>query len=161
MTAYGIGVLVFLIYALASLEPPRGLRVFALLTAVGSAAWVGGSLLGFIFGVPRFRVSDRGEGPQGSLNPNTNLEQISDWLTKIIVGATLVQLRELSAAIGALSVLIGAALGLPNRDGAIAAGAVLVYFFGTGFMWGYLWCSLRVFKEVAELLSAFTQKPHA
>jgi hypothetical protein len=31
-------------------------------------------------------------------------------------------------------------------------GGVLVFFFAAGFIWGYLWCSLRVFREMQALI---------
>jgi hypothetical protein len=98
MAALGIGVLIF------------------------AAAFAVGSFLGFLFGVPR--VPEQGAaprpvkddappapgktGPDGPaqtaqesnrralLNSNTNLERISDWLTTMLVGATLVQLYKLN-----------------------------------------------------------------
>jgi hypothetical protein len=42
---------------------------------------------------------------------NSNLEQISDWLTKILLGAELVQLGALTTRIGELSNSSGDALG--------------------------------------------------
>lgn len=56
---------------------------------------VGGFLIGFLFGIPK--VLQANETVAARANPqyrvNKNLEQISDWLTKIIVGLGLVQLR--------------------------------------------------------------------
>jgi hypothetical protein len=55
-----------------------------------------GALTGFLFGVPRVRSTSDSSNSETSKSPltfslrgyqaNTNLEQISDWLTKIIVG---------------------------------------------------------------------------
>ena len=36
--------------------------------------------------------------------------------------------------------------------GAVASGAVIVYYFASGFIWGYLWCSLRVFRAMQKLM---------
>jgi hypothetical protein len=134
-----------------------GVRVFGILWVVGTAAWMAGSALGFLFGVPRVRAAQGGIDAiavQASIVPNTNLEQISDWLTKIIVGATLVQLGPLVKSIGELSVFIGHSLGKPTNaiDGASVSGGVLILFFTAGFIWGYLWCSLRVFREMQSLI---------
>lgn len=134
------------------------IRVSSTLLLVGSAAWLSGSVLGFLFGVPRFQTDAerRGAlgGPSGFI-PNTNLEQISDWLTKIIIGATLVQLNTLAGAIGGLCTTIGTAVG--TQGAATVAGAVLIFYFATGFMWGYLWCSLRIFREMADLMGSQLQ----
>jgi hypothetical protein len=37
-------------------------------------------------------------------------------------------------------------------DGAAISGGVLVFYFAAGFIWGYLWCSLRVFREMQSLV---------
>jgi hypothetical protein len=30
-------------------------------------------------------------------------------------------------------------------------GATMIYFFTAGFMWGYLLCSLRIFREMIQM----------
>ncbi|WP_293907015.1 hypothetical protein [Phenylobacterium sp.] len=125
---------------------------FGILALVGSAAWLSGGVLGFLFGVPRLRAAAPQAPTAGtSFAPNTNLEQISDWLTKIIVGATLVQLRPLADEVNTLALAIGVQLG--TQGGATVAGAVMITYFAGGFLWGYLWCSLRVFKEMVALIN--------
>ena len=151
--AYFLGLLAIGLYAFAE----GSWRVFGVLWIVGTAAWLAGTALGFIFGVPRVR-SDNPIPAEKIVNtsivPNTNLEQISDWLTKIIVGATLVQLGPLTDSIGRLSVIVGKSLGTAKFpiDGAVVGGGVLILYFVAGFIWGYLWCSLRVFREMQSLV---------
>jgi hypothetical protein len=151
--AYFLGLIVIAVYAYAG----ASWRAFGILWMVGSAAWLSGTALGFLFGVPRVRAGDpvaANATGRASLVPNTNLEQISDWLTKIIVGATLVQLGPLAHAIGSLSGVIGKSLDTSVKpvDGSVMGGGVLVFFFAAGFIWGYLWCSLRVFREMQALI---------
>ncbi len=145
---FAIGMAISAIYAGAS---GAFAGTFGILAAVGAASWLSGGVLGFLFGVPRLRasVSSNPAASASTFTPNTNLEQISDWLTKIIVGAALVQLRVIAADINDLALAIGVALG--TRGGAVVSGGVMVLYFFGGFMWGYLWCSLRVFKEMAAL----------
>jgi CheY-like chemotaxis protein len=84
---------------------------------------------------------------------NTNLEQISDWLTKIIVGLGLVELRELPAHLHKLAEFLAFGIKLPlpvaveasqaARDAAVRSAEVLalmtvVYFTLVGFFGGYL-----------------------
>lgn len=123
-------------------------KVFAVLCLVGLASWMGGSLIGFLFGVPRYQAGTN-QTDRSKFVPNTNLEQISDWLTKIIIGATLVQIKDISIGIGTVSERIGAQLG--TVAGSTVSAGVILFFFFTGFMWGYLWCSLRIFGEMASL----------
>src|ERR1700756_3592164 len=60
-----------------------------------SAASVGVRwVLGFLFGLPRCIEKAEDPGLLGYLS-NTNLLDVSDWLTKIIVGISLVQIGNL------------------------------------------------------------------
>src|SRR4051794_33887578 len=71
----------------------------------GLAAEACGGLLGLLFGVPRTIDPEGGErkgAARVSYGANTNLEQISDWLTKILVGLGLTQLGPIRAAAGDL-----------------------------------------------------------
>ncbi len=74
---------------------------------LGLSSFVVGILLGFIFGIPKSSIFNQNDSPPFSPNsnqsdnsiensslryqPSTNLEQISDWLTKIIIGIGLVE----------------------------------------------------------------------
>jgi hypothetical protein len=138
---------------------------FGLLFALGSGAWIGGGSLGFLFGVPRYKSSAgdpsaAAHGPAAqaaaAFTPSTNLEQISDWLTKIIVGATLVQLAPIVQGFCGLCLWI--AVQLHNPAAAIFAGGILIFFFFAGFMWGYLWCSIRVFQEMVQMTAKLQEK---
>ncbi|MCK9220855.1 MAG: hypothetical protein M0P47_12515 [Bacteroidales bacterium] len=58
---------------------------------VSLASFLIGGLIGFLFGIPKFNTKyTPSEEPE--YLANTSLEQISDWLTKIIVGVGLTQL---------------------------------------------------------------------
>src|SRR5271166_176498 len=65
----------------------EGLRWFLYMIATAVIAVI----LGLVFGVPRAR-SEFIAGATERYAANSNLEQISDWLTKLLVGAGLVQL---------------------------------------------------------------------
>lgn len=140
----------------------------------GAAAFVG-ALLGFLFGVPRTLQQARtdgtvnGEAPtegaptNGSSRPrylvNTNLEQISDWLTKIIVGIGLTQLNTIPGRAWLYAGAFAPALG--GTETARVLVLVLVVCFATdGFFFGYLLTRLflteafmraeRGLEEIAE-----------
>jgi hypothetical protein len=108
----------------------------------GAALWClavagTGSAVGFLFGIPKVRrgETDNGESGYGQ-RVNTNLEDISDWLTKIIVGVTLVQFRDAVHAFDALAGRMATDLDL--KGGATTSGALIVYFAVIGFFYGYL-----------------------
>lgn len=88
-----------------------------------------GGLLGFLFGIPR--------GPRSDQGAATNLEQVSDWLTKILIGIALVNLGGLGAGAGRLAAAVGEALG-GGPEASIAAGAGLAFFTVTGFLVAYV-----------------------
>jgi hypothetical protein len=69
---------------------------------------------------------------------NTNLEQISDWLTKILVGVGLIQLGRIGTGLGSLAVALKPAMGNSPSSSA-AAMAIMVTFALLGFLLGWLW----------------------
>jgi tetratricopeptide (TPR) repeat protein len=99
-----------LLYALAFSSEGAGkvVSIFSHGTLIAVAFGSIGSLIGFLFGIPRTlqseapvaRAKNQEAGqPEGKENSygqaiNTNLEQISDWLTKILVGVGLTQLGQ-------------------------------------------------------------------
>lgn len=140
------GAVVVLVFALRSESFASGVATAAIGLIVGGAAVVVGGLLGFLFGVPRSEAVPS-SSPDGNGNerrvavrykPNTNLEQISDWLTKILVGVGLTQIGEAPALLGALADTLGPALGGGSAGGIFGAGSCL-YFSTCGFLLGFLW----------------------
>ena len=136
-----------------------------LLTAV--SAFAVGAIVGFVFGIPRSTAAtsstagkDAANGKKGPatetelaqhFSPNSNLEQISDWLTKILVGVGLVQIHQVSGAIGSLA--NGLAPGLGGGDyGYPVAVTLLIAFSITGFLSAYLFTRLRL-QSAFELAS--------
>jgi len=121
----------------------------------GASAFVGGAL-GFLFGIPR-TLQQEGGSSSADANPagaeagatarridyrvNTNLEQISDWLTKILVGVSLTQLAEIRDGLVSLTAFAAQGLG-PQSHGQVFAFALLSYFAVLGFLFGYLWTRL-------------------
>src|SRR5512143_3092668 len=76
--------------------------LFTVEALVGTATLSVGGLLGFLFGIPRTTRPPRGsegaganDGRREAINtpyePSNNLEQVADWLTKILVGVGLVE----------------------------------------------------------------------
>lgn len=81
------------------------------LFTIACAAFTTGAGGGFLFGVPKTVGTLEQDLPK-RLEANTNLEQISDWLTKIIVGVGLVKARSLWSLFGEVSSSIASDLGV-------------------------------------------------
>lgn len=123
------------------------------LTVVGTGLFLAGastlvgSTVGFLFGVPvRDRNPDADATQTGNrtigYRPNTNLEQISDWLTKIIVGVGLVQFPKIAHFFVLLGHYAGPAFGAAPAGEIIAVAIVIHYTlvgFFNGFLLAYLW----------------------
>ncbi len=100
-----------------------------------------GAILGLVFAVPRARAEYAAQATE-RFTANSNLEQISDWLTKILVGAGLVELKDAPQLLSSMGEYLGRGLQVPN-PGAFAASAV-IYGVGVGFGAAYLWTRLRL-----------------
>lgn len=122
------------------------------LVLAASALLIGG-LLGFLFAIPRTlpaeagsqapQVSAIGETPAPSAadvnyGVNTNLEQISDWLTKILVGVGLTQIATFPELMKGYVGFISPGLGGFPSSGAFAIALLLVSLVD-GFLIAYLW----------------------
>jgi hypothetical protein len=107
MMAITLGFAVVIYFGFSSGAEP--LTAALLLSA---AALVVGVFLGFLFGIPRSLQTENSSGthpkegagtgaesnqetPKPQYKANTNLEQISDWLTKILVGVGLTQFNNI------------------------------------------------------------------
>jgi hypothetical protein len=122
----------------------------ALFVALASVA--SGGLLGFLFGIPRAATSDgtsppvRYEWQPRTYTPNTNLEQISDWLTKIVVAIGLAQLAQIPGDYQSLATYVASAFGTGVVTPSLAA-LMLAYFAILGFLVTYLWTRLFLSGE--------------
>lgn len=79
---------------LASIIAEDYWKFFGLLLTIVLASLLVGIFLGFLFGIPRLNKQYNPSTDYAKMHkykPNTNLEDISDWLTKIIVGVSLTQ----------------------------------------------------------------------
>ncbi|MER5639781.1 hypothetical protein ABT095_22830 [Kitasatospora sp. NPDC002227] len=121
---------------------------------VAGGCVVAGGLLGFLFGIPKVLTSGAAAHPDdlqststSSYAPNTNLEQVSDWLTKILLGAGLTQLVTLPHRLrqlgDALAPLVGGGAGAAQFAAALA-----VYFAVVGFVSGWLLTRLRMARAL-------------
>ncbi len=175
LAALGLpAVVAFAIYAGAVDKSNCEILGIGLLTAVASFSV--GALLGFLFGIPRSAAAKAKAGtekPEAEKSadektaeaahrflPNTNLEEISDWLTKILVGVGLVQIHQVSGAVDTLASGLEADLGGGSQGYAVAV-TLLVAFSITGFVSAYLYTRLRLqsaFELAAEIKRAIQER---
>jgi uncharacterized membrane protein len=120
-------------------------------TSFGTAAmWMmmclaGGGLVGFLFAVPR--TNEKAKNTE-LLVPNRNIEAMSDWLTKIIVGLGLINFREIGAALSDRATILGS---LFNVSQSFAL-AMIIYFIVAGFLEGYLLTRIFIQRHFADMV---------
>jgi hypothetical protein len=138
-------------------------QVLSVIALVMLASFAVGAILGFIFGIPRTLQGDsetivkKTSNEDGSsveqrsnveiggwVKANTNLEQLSDWLTKIIVGVGLVEFKQIASSISGLSEKLSEGISLPESGFAIIS-ATIVFYLLMGFLICYLWT--RIYFE--------------
>jgi hypothetical protein len=142
----GSGFTALAIVCVATVTVFEGGTATALLWALGSL--FSGGFIGFLFAIP----SDA-EPPKSQVHINTSLNQIADWLTKIIVGVSLVNVRTAYRYFVRAASTLGA--GLATREAqhpaalAFAAG-LIVTFFSLSFTGTYLltrlWLSVAIVR---------------
>jgi hypothetical protein len=146
-----VAVVALMIWAYGLEGTSAGKQSFAVIMGanllVGLAAAAAGAVFGFIFGIPRtMSVAERQAvanavkeagltGNTQAMAANTNLERVSDWLTTLLIGATLVQIKPIAEWIGEL----GSKLFKPdaNPNDAIVP-VVIILFFCLSFLGIYL-----------------------
>jgi hypothetical protein len=133
--------------------PKLHIGVFGRLLFFSAAAFVIGLVTGFFFGIPKTlqRNSDQSSSSPDSAGllsdqqiTNTNLEQISDWLTKIVVGLGLVNFKNIPGYLDKLRVNFEVAF--PGVDKSIAqcAVAVVIYASISGFISMYIYTRVNI-----------------
>lgn len=74
----------------------------AVLIAVAVASFMIGSVAGFLMGMPRYVAGRQSESENARYDPSTSLEQISDWLTKILIGIGIAEATSVARAVNGL-----------------------------------------------------------
>jgi hypothetical protein len=173
-TLAAIGCVLIFLYALHFWNYGDVLRILGVGILVAGAASSSGLVLGFIFGVPRVgsdnpaaktATEPGGAQPAASapqtnnVTSNSNLLEISDWLTKILVGVGLVELNSIPAKLGKLSYHVGLGLrpaqcgGQQSCTDLLSSGqaaglAIILFYFALGFLWCYVWARLYFFSDL-------------
>ncbi|HXK27519.1 MAG TPA: hypothetical protein VJ646_04615 [Candidatus Binatia bacterium] len=154
------------VFALYAWNRPNTASSIAVALIIAASALAVGSIIGFLFGIPRVAqaqvptqsASSGAQATQVDFLVNTNLEQISDWLTKIIVGLGLVQLAEIPTHFMSVASFLAQAFGPPAVPSSLVA-AALSYFGACGFLIGYLWTRLFLTLEFSRVERAARESP--
>jgi hypothetical protein len=114
---------------------------------LAGAFFIGGALLGYLFGL-RPTSAAQNQPSSSPSPPHTNLEEIADWLTKLILGAGLVELTHLREPIRDFTVFIATGVNPPlfsrgeryeDPGSPAIAFAIISFFSASGLLYGYLW----------------------
>ena len=175
------GLLLVFCYSLQYLRTPSAFVLVLGAGLIGSgASYVAGFLMGLIFGIPRTpprapsppsapvsapgtpaSTPAPGPSPDHDIEPNSNLVEISDWLTKIFVGVGLVELGKIPGKMEHLAEYL--AMGLrrcpPDANANLAciqsshalAMGIIVFFSISGFLFGYLWSRLYLQRALGQI----------
>lgn len=150
LTLFGLAIAGIVLVAIFAGKTSSALSVFSVASMFAVASMLAGGLFGFLFGIPRTLQQQRDteasgvqetEGKVSTYAPNTNLEQISDWLTKILVGAGLIQVTKLREWLGNTAASLAPGFGGGDAGRVFALATVLSYAL-LGFLLGYLWTRL-------------------
>jgi hypothetical protein len=146
------------IYAFTTPGSHLSYAAVGMLTAMASI--LVGFFSGFLIGVPRSVSSGQVRLSKGGFSPSSNLAEISDWLTKLLLGAGLVSLSRLGGPIGRLIDDVAGGLHGVTSDEAIiqaakvTAGTIMIAFAVLGLLVGYIvtstWYERRLEKIFSE-----------
>jgi hypothetical protein len=146
----GIGIM---IYAFST--PGQHWNYLAVGSLTAAAAFLAGSLAGFVVGIPRAVSSGQARhDPSSEYLPSSNLAEISDWLTKLLLGAGLVSLARLGAPIASLIDHVAAGLHTTAASTAAAqvmAAAIMFGYAALGLLEGSVVTALWYQKKLAKL----------
>jgi len=149
---------------LLSLINLGNVNLAVVLYAIGNAMLIAGAfygaggLTGFLFGIPKIIQSNHVNAtPENSRESdvihNDNLVQISDWLTKIIVGVGLTQIYTIPKSLYHIGEKLGTSiLGYDpgNSLGTNVSVAIILYFSILGFMMVYIWTRIYFYHILQQ-----------
>jgi hypothetical protein len=160
--AAGAGFVALLIYTSTSNSIKTGLVTFSISFLLAGSCLFIGALLGFLFAIPRYIQEQRADALERPATAdqadraarvrygaNTNLEQISDWLTKILVGVGLAQFSQFKNSLVDAANFFGPSLN-DSTFGKYLALSLITFFSVVGFLFGYLWTRLLLAGQLAR-----------
>lgn len=122
------------------------------------AAFLSGCLIGFLFGIPKVISSGQlRQRESGDFSPSSNLAEVSDWLTKLLLGAGLVQLTHLAAPVSHLIDSVAAGLTAttvttgPSSAAKVMAGSILFGYAAVGILDAYVVTTMWYQNKLEDL----------
>jgi hypothetical protein len=163
----GVGCLLVGLHAWFSYDTCSAGARYALAAVIFACCSAGvGTLLGFLFGIPRaIAVPEQTNRPSGGVQAavrryvgNTNLEQISDWLTKAIVAIGLIEIRRIAQLADSLATQLRPFLGKSSdtNETVLIIGGLFVVI---GFLSGFLWTRMYLTEEFRRADDAALETP--
>lgn len=146
----GLGGSIFYVFNMGSVWDI--LSSFGVVVLLAGAATLAGAFTGFLFGVPKsrpvaqFSTEEKKDGTKeedkqkkSSVNyeANNNFEQISDWLTKILVGVGLTKITSFPKYLASYQEFVANSLPAPGIE--IFGNSILIFYSAGGFLISYLW----------------------
>lgn len=127
---------------------------------IAGAFFGAGGLTGFLFGIPKILqnnnvITNTTVTNNTDVIHNDNLVQISDWLTKIIVGVGLTQLYNIPYFLYSVGKKLGTSIlgynpGINSDLGTNVSVAIILYFSVLGFMMVYIWTRIYFFQVLRQ-----------
>jgi len=163
-----VGFLTIVFFSLSTFPTGQFFVIAAETAMIAGAAAMVGAFFGFIFGIPKTMQPNRGGKPDtngekpsdqdgGETHEksatNTNLEDISDWLTKILVGAGITQISVAPGYLWRASGLMGEQIPFPAEfkvRSQVFVFSLIIFFSITGFFISYLWARVVLLEWIED-----------
>lgn len=136
----GLTLVAFVMLIVSSLMIGASLSFLGVALTTAFATYAVGLALGLFFGLPSL-VAKVADGSSSSPD-STSLEQIADWLVKIVVGVTLTRFDHFSGMLENAAAQVSAAMACRPSGApcpAPVAGTIMACFSIMGFLTAYLW----------------------
>lgn len=132
-----------LLYSLNSEDVANFFQIFSILILLQFASFFCGSFFGFLFGFP----SHNNESFKDQYLRNSSLKEITSWLTKIIVGITLIEFHSLFHYFKAIIFLTSKSIN-NSSEHVVVIGAILLTYFILGFIVFFILSVTSIFEEL-------------
>lgn len=147
------GMVLAVLYSLTAGEWKFVVHALGTFLLISGASFLSGVLLGFLFGFPR--TSDESENSPAiklRYRHNKNIEQISDWVIKMLIGIGLSQMTDFPRLLWHYASRLTNSVSTNGGPAGAASVAVclILFFLVCGFIEGYLATRLILPSELVE-----------